>query len=405
MYQLAAQTFQGLEGCLAKEIENLGGKQIVQGRRVVTFTGDLEVVYKVNVWCRTALNVVINLANGKISGKEDLYQMAKEIPWEDYFAVQRSIAVGGAVRSTKFRDSQFPFLVVKDAIADRFREKTGARPNVRKENPDIRIHIRVGEHDATISLDSSGEPLFKRGYRAMTNNAPMNEVLAAGMILLSGWDASKTFVDPMCGSGTLPIEAAMIAHGIPPGYNRERFGFSRWRNFDKSLFEQVKEYTLKPLKPEVRIMGADIQGTTVRKARLNHANLPEGTRIEWVISDITDFDAPENPGVLIVNPPYGERMRMSDIEMLYRSIGNSFKQRFKNWDCWVLSHNREAFRFIALSAGERHILYNGPLECDYRRFSMWEGSEKYKNMPKEEFVERKSNGEKKRFYKSKPGKR
>jgi putative N6-adenine-specific DNA methylase len=376
MYRLAAQTFFGLEDVLAQEITALGGRDVEVGRRAVTYKGDRLLMYKSNYWLRTALNVLVTLAEGRVNDRKDLYDLAYSIPWEDLFSPSSSIAVGGASRSPAFRDNKLPMLVVKDAVADRFRDKTGRRPNVNKERPDVRIHLRLGERDATISLDSSGDPLFKRGYRTATNHAPINEVLAAGLVLLSGWTPDMPLVDPMCGSGTIPIEAALIAAGIPPAFCRERFAFRRWRDFSAPDFELARQYT--PVIPPagINIIGADLSAITIRKARLNLEKLPENVRVKLVVSDISDMTPPAGPGVLITNPPYGERLRPEEIDGLYKKTGDAFKKQFQGYNCWVISSNIEAFKAVGLTAGRKIKVFNGALECSFRSFSMYEGTRK-----------------------------
>jgi putative N6-adenine-specific DNA methylase len=368
MYKLAAQTFYGLEHLLADELKSLGASDVVVGRRVVTFKGDLAMVYKSNIWLRTALNVLVNLTHGPIRDKQSLYDMAYEVPWEDFFGPNHTIAVGGAVKSMQFRDSRLPFLIVKDAIADRMRNQTGRRPNVSKESPDVRIHVRVGERDATLSIDSSGDALFKRGYRQLTGISPINEVLAAGLVMLTGWKGDCHLVDPMCGSGTLLVEAALMVRGIPPGFKRRNYAFKRWRNFEGDLLDEIRKYEERPIKAGVRLIGSDESAIMTRKTRRNLDELPEGMKISLQVGDVADFEPPEEPGVLITNPPYGERMNPNDIDLIYKAMGNMFKQRMKGWDCWVISPNMAAMKHIGLAPAEKYTLYNGPLECSFRNY-------------------------------------
>ncbi len=381
MLKLAAQTFKGLENCLEQELHDLGAKNIVAGRRAVTFQGDLEMLYRANVWLRTAINVVINLAEGPIRSKDDLYDLAFSIPWEEHFSVNRSFAVHGSSYSPLFNDSKFPMLLVKDAIADRFRDKFNRRPDINRERPDVKIHVRVNEQFATISLDSSGEPLFKRGYRQVTNVAPVNEVLAAGMIMLSGWKGNSHFVDPMCGAGTLLMEASMLARKIPPGFMRKHYAFKKWSNFDGQLLDKVRSFQPEAIPLGVRIMGADSSAQTIQKARRNVENLPEGHGIRFTVDRISNFEPPEGGGVAIVNPPYGERMRISEIEDLYNSIGTAFKHHFEGYDCWVISSSMEGLKQIGLAPSQKVDLYNGALACSFRKYSIYSGSKKQKAKP------------------------
>jgi len=368
MYKLAAQTFFGLEHVLADELKALGAQDVVVGRRVVTFSGDLAMVYKANIWLRTALNVLVNLGHGPTRDKQSIYDLVYAVQWEDFFGPNHTFSVGGTVTSSQFRDTRLPLLIAKDAIVDRFRNQTGKRPNVNKEQPDVRIHLRVGERDANISIDSSGEGLFKRGYRQLVGISPINEVLAAGMVKLSGWQPDRHLVDPMCGSGTILIEAALMAKGIPPGFKRRNYAFKRWYNFDGNLLDNVRSYEEKNIPAGVRLIGSDESAIMIRKVRRNLDEMPEGLKISLQVGDVADFDPPEGHGTLITNPPYGERMRPAEIDRIYASIGSTFKQKMKGWDCWVISSNMATMKHIGLATGQKHTLFNGPLECSFRQY-------------------------------------
>ncbi len=376
-YRMTAKTLFGLEEVLASELLKLGAKNIEKHNRAVSFTGDKGFMYKANLCLRTALRILVPISTFKVKNEEDLYNKVKEIDWEKHMSVHDTLAVDCALNSELFKHSQFLSQKTKDAIVDQFRDKHGKRPSVDLEHPSLRISLFVYKDTCIVSLDSSGESLHKRGYRDKTNLAPLNEVLAAGMIMLSGWEPHLSFVDPMCGSGTLLIEAALIAANIPPGYYREEFGFERWKDFDKELWDTIVDGCLGRISSrDARILGTDISRNVARKAYENvHLAKVEDTVVVKT-SGFTDLEAPAEKGTLILNPPYGERMDSEDINALYKSIGDTLKKNWKGYDAWIITSNMEAVKHIGLRPSRKIMLYNGPLECRFLKFSMYSGTKK-----------------------------
>lgn len=366
-----------LEPILAEELEALGATEIELLHRAVAFKGDKSLLYAANFQCHTALRILVPMANFVAETQEDFYDKVKNLRWEDYFSSQETFAINTTLSGTLFTHSHFVSQRTKDAIADRFREKTGERPSVDINEPDFRINVHLFNEEVTISFDSSGDSLHKRGYHVSNAEAPLSEVLAAGMILLSGWDAQSNFVDPMCGSGTLLIEAAMIGMNMPAGYFRETYGFMKWKDFNADLWEDVKQEALNQQRDiGFKIIGSDISSTNLRSAlaNLNQAGLEK--IIELRTGPFQEFTPPPAPGIMITNPPYGERIQVDDITELYRDLGNALKRNFPGYKAWVISADMRALKMIGLRPMKKHILYNGPLECRYAGFDLYEGSKK-----------------------------
>ncbi len=384
-FSLVVKTFKGLEDVLFGELEELGATDIKKGNRMVEFIGDKTMMYKANFHLRTALRVLKPIAEFEVANESELYKSIQTIDWSEYFDLKNTFAVDSVVNSKEFSHSKYVALKVKDAIVDQFREKYEKRPYVDTEDPDVRISIHISNTSCTVSLDSSGESLHKRGYRTKTNKAPLNEVLAAGMILMSGWDKKCTFIDPMCGSGTLLIEAAMIANNIPPGIYKQKFGFETWKDFDNELLEQIYEEENEENDSDVKIIGADISEIAIRMAKENIANASLKRKIELHIKPIENFDPikvkGEN-GILITNPPYGERITKNEINSFYKVLGDIFKNRFKGFEAWLLSSNLDAIKNIGLKPSKKQILFNGALACKFLNYSIYEGSkkDKYKDL-------------------------
>ena len=292
--------------------------------------------------------------------------------------MSQKFAVDSVVNSDVFNHSRYVALKLKDAIADQFREKTGKRPFVDPKNPQIRLHINICEDDCTISLDSSGESLHRRGYRLTQDSSPINEVLAAGMILLSGWDGNSDFIDPMCGSGTILIEAGLIAHGIPPGIFRKHFGFENWFDFDEALLQQV--YNDESMEREFNhsIIGSDISKRAVEISTENIRNAGLQKKIEVKIRSIFDFEPLNCKGMVITNPPYGDNLKKEQIESFYNQLGDCFKQRFTGYDIWLTSNNFDAIKSIGLRPSKSLPLANGAMDCKLYRYSMYQGAQKEK---------------------------
>ncbi len=375
-FRMTAQTMYGLEPVLAEELLRLGAKDVEKHNRAVAFTGDVGFLYKANLCLRTALRVLIPIEEFLVQNEQDLYAGIKRIPWEVFMGADDTFAFAAKLNSDLFGHSQYAAQLAKDALADRFREKTGKRPSVDVEDPTLRIRLFIHGDLCSVSLDSSGDSLHKRGYREQTNLAPLNEVLAAGMVLLSGWDRMSNFVDPMCGSGTILIEAALIAANIPPGVYRKSFGFQRWNDFNAELWEKVYNGAMERIsgnKPV--ILGGEVSKNVARKAETNIAIAELKEEIEVRNTAFEDLEAPAGRGVVIINPPYGERMDEDvDINAVYKMIGDTLKKNWAGYDAWVLTPNMEAAKYIKLTPKPKIRLFNGALDCRFLRYELYEGS-------------------------------
>jgi len=378
-FPMVAKTITGLEEVLAAELKALGANDVELLKRAVSFTGDKALMYKANQWVRTALRILKPLKSFTLVNEDDLYTELKQIPWEDYMDVHKTLAMDAVVNDSLFTHSHFVALRAKDAVVDYFRDKFGRRPSVNTENPDLRINIHLQNNICDISLDSSGTSLHKRGYRQIVGEAPMSEVLAAGLILLSGWDKQSNFLDPMCGSGTLLIEAALIANNIPPSTYREDFGFMKWKDFDAELWKDLKNEAF-DLQTEFdyKIIGSDISERNLSAAVRNVRSAHLHKDIELSVGSFENIVPPEGTGMLITNPPYGERIQVRDIIQLYRQIGDTLKQKFAGWQTWVISGDLLAIKHIGLKPTKRITVFNGQLECKFNKFEIYEGSKKAK---------------------------
>lgn len=374
--ELVAKTLYGLEEVLKDEIVALGGIDVEVGNRVVTYKGDMKLLYESNLWLRTAISVLIPIKKFRFADEKDLYRKFSRIDFSEIMGVKDTFAAKGAVNSDLFNHTGYPMLVLKDAIADHFRDKFGERPDVDLAKPKVLFDVHIDGYACSVSLNSSGAPLYHRGYRKKTGDAPMNEVVAAGLIKLAQWDGTSNFIDVTCGSGTLPIEAALIANGIPPNIARKSYGFQNWKNYDqqlwKNVFESAPNHPKRDL--DIKIIGSDTDGDVILKARENIKALPLGKTISFEIKDYNDQIAPEGKGVLICNPPYGERLEMDELDELYQGLGNFFKRKMQGYNCWVLSSNFDALKRIELKPSQKIQVYNGSLSCDFRKFEIFSGS-------------------------------
>ncbi len=370
---MIAKTFQGLETVLATELIDLGANNIQIGRRMVSFTGDKELLYRANFQLRTAIKILKPIKHFRATSADEVYSAVQEIDWTQYLTNETTFAVDSVVFSTEFRHSKFVAYKVKDAIVDQMREKTGERPNIRVTNPDLQLHIHIAEYDCTLSLDSSGESLHRRGYRQESVEAPLNEVLAAGIIMLTGWKGQCDLIDPMCGSGTIPIEAALIARGIAPGVYRKEYAFEKWSDFDQELFDRIYEDDSNEHPFEHHIYGYDINHNAVTIATTNVKAAGLSKEISIAQQDFADFTQPAEKSVIITNPPYGERISAPDLLGLYKMIGNKLKHEFTGNEAWVLSYREECFDQIGLKPSLRTPLFNGSLECELRKYQMFSG--------------------------------
>lgn len=377
-FKMVAKTLFGMEELLAQELRQLGASEIEVGIRNVSFEGDLGFMYKANLCCRTAIKILKPIHVFNIFTEEDLYKKVYEMPWENYMSVNGTLAVNATVFSDVFTHSQYIALKTKDAIVDRFRDKEGIRPDVDLDHPTLRINVHIDRNICTISLDSSGESLHKRGYRVESTLAPINEVLAAGMIMLSGWNGQSDFLDPMCGGGTILTEAAMIACNIPPNLNREEFGFETWPDFDVELYETIEEAALKKVRDfRYKIYGFDIDEVAVQKAKENIKNANLQDFIEVKKQDFFESKKEtDKPMHMVFNPPYDERISLSDVENFYGSIGNTLKHGYPGTQAWMITSNMEALKFVGLRPSAKIKLFNGKLEAKLVRYEMYEGSRK-----------------------------
>ena len=392
-FELIAKTFQGLEEVLAKELTALGANNVEIGRRMVSFTGNKEMMYRANFNLRTALRILKPIKHFKAQSAEEVYDAVKSIEWEQYLSPEKTFAIDAVVFSDEFRHSKFVAYKVKDAIVDYFREKTGDRPNVRLNNPDLALNIHVAQDKCTLSLDSSGESLHRRGYRQETMEAPLNEVLAAGMILMTGWQGECDFIDPMCGSGTLPIEAALIARNIAPGVFRKEYAFEKWSDFDQNLFDHIYNDESAEREFNHKIYGYDNNRQAVEVATRNVRATGLTKEIEITFRDFADFQTPEEKAIIVSNPPYGERISTDDLLGLYAMIGNRLKNVFKEGDAWILSYREECFDKIGLKPSVKIPVFNGALACEFRKYQLFSGRYNDFRRDGEELTERKERRE------------
>jgi putative N6-adenine-specific DNA methylase len=375
-YKLIAKTFSGLEDVLAKEVKRIGGKNVRRGKRAVFYDGDLELIYKSNYQLRAALRILKEIEHFNFKNVDQFYLKCKRIKWQNYFTVDQNFVINSVVvNSRDFRNSMFASLKVKDAIADYFRENFGKRPSVDTDNPDIIINVHIFQDNCTLSIDSSGESLHKRGYRVKQGDAPLNEVLAAGMIYISGWLGNSDFMDPMCGSGTLPIEAAMIAQNIPPAKFRKEFAFQLWNDFDPLLWEKVTE-PVEKREFRHKIYASDISGSNLLNAQTNARRALVFNKIQFACTDFKDLDIDLNNATIVTNPPYGERLKENDLDGLYAMIGKRLKHQYAGNSAWILSSSIDSLKFVGLKPAQRIDLFNGALKCKFNNYRLFEGKEK-----------------------------
>jgi putative N6-adenine-specific DNA methylase len=376
-----AKTFQGLEEVLAREVRSLGVQDIEILNRAVRFAGDLRVLYAANYRLRTALKVLVEMESFTARNDFDLYNGLQKIDWSRILDPSMSLAVECVLNSDHFSHSQFIAQRTKDAVVDQFRDRFRKRPSVDRENPDVRISLHISESRVNVLLDSSGHSLHKRGYRAQLHQAPVNEVLAAGLLLLAGWNGSGNLVDPMCGSGTFLIEGALIAYDIAPGIFRNSFGFEKWKNYDSELFTDVADSVEEKSGFKHKIVGSDKSAKSLLLARdgLHRSFLDK--KVELVHEPLESFTPPPGGGWVLINPPYNERLKIEDVIGLYRLIGDRLKQQFQGYQAWVFSGNPDAMKAIGLHPARKFALLNGSIECSFRKYEVYSGSikAKYRN--------------------------
>ena len=370
---MIAKTFIGLEPVLAKELVGLGASNVQIGRRMVSFTGDKEMMYRANFHLHTAIRILKPIKRFRASSADDVYEGVKSIDWSDYLDERQTFSVDSVVYSEDFRNSRFVTYRVKDAIVDQFIERGARRPNISVANPDLRLNIHISENSCTLSLDSSGESLHRRGYRQESVDAPLNEVLAAGMILMTGWKGDTDFIDPMCGSGTILIEAALIAQNMAPGVFRKEYAFERWHDFDRELLDEIYNDDSKEREFTHKIYGYDIDIKAVNTARINVRAAGLTKCIEVECADFKDFTQPSGPAIMVCNPPYGERISTPNLLNTYRMIGDRLKHQFQGNEAWILSYRQECFEAIGLKPSLKIPLYNGSLACEFRKYAVFAG--------------------------------
>jgi putative N6-adenine-specific DNA methylase len=400
-FQMIAKTFQGLEEVLAQELTALGANDIEIGRRMVSFSGDKEMMYKANFCLRTAIRILKPIKNFIAKDADEVYEQIKAISWENILDVEKTFAVDAVVFSEEFRHSKFVSYKVKDAIVDYFREKFNKRPSVRINRPDVLLNIHIAQTTCTLSLDSSGESLHRRGYRQEAVEAPLNEVLAAGMILMTGWKGECDLIDPMCGSGTIPIEAALIARNIAPGVFRKEFAFEKWNDFDQDLFDTIYNDDSQECEFTHKIYGYDNNPQANEIATHNIKAAGVSKDIVLKLQPFQQFEQPAEKSMIITNPPYGERISTNNLLGLYQMIGERLKHAFTGNTAWVLSYREECFDQIGLKPTAKIPLFNGALECEFRKYEIFDG--KYKEFKKQEGESEEGEDSKESGFKPKEG--
>ncbi len=374
-YKIVVKTFSGLESVLYEEVVALFGGKIEKLNRGILFYGDLEAVYKANLMLRTAVKVLVQIVEFTANNKEKLYAESKKIDWGKYFTVYQSFAIEGIGQSKYFNSRQFVSLVLKDAIADQFREKYSHRPNVAKQNPEIPIVVHLQDEKVSIYLNASGDSLFKRGYRKSSVEAPLNEVLASGILKLSGWDGKQLLIDPMCGSGTIPIEAAYLAVGIPPNFQRNSFAFMNWRNFDKDLWVAVRDSVkqITDISRKSYIKGYDIKDDAIANAKDNLLFAGIQRIVSFEKKNFFELKPPAESGTLIFNPPYNKRIKLDDSKQFYKNIGNHLKKYFTGFDVWIYSADESGIKFIGLHPDKKITLDNAKIKAKLYHYPVYEG--------------------------------
>lgn len=373
-FKMMAKTMAGLEDILAEELIALGANNLEIGKRAVSFEGDLALLYRANICCRTALRILKPVYTFKARTTDEIYKKVKAMNWFEHLTEESTFAIDAVTFSDLFTHSKFVAYRVKDAIADYFTQRTDKRPSVNVTNPDLLINFHIAHDTCTLSFDSSGESLHKRGYKTEQTEAPLNEVLAAGILLKSGWKGQSVLIDPMCGSGTFLVEAALIALNIPPGIYRKNFAFEKWKNFDKELFSLIYNDDANEKEFDYKIYGSDISAEAIKISRQNIANAGLQKYIELTTMPFEDYQsAPASKGFLITNPPYGERLKPDNLDNLYSMIGERLKHVFAGYKAGILSHKKEHFNKIGLKPSAKFPLKNGSLDCELRCYDIFQG--------------------------------
>lgn len=379
-FEMLAKTFKGLEQVLATELVQLGANNVQVERRAVSFTGDKRMLYTANMCLRTASRVLVPILSFKAQKADDIYEQVKALDWSQYMTVKTTFQIDATVYSDYFRHSQFVTYRVKDAIVDYWMERENQRPSVKLEGADLYLNVHIAGDRVTLSLDSSGESLHKRGYRVANTQAPINEALAAGMLLLAGWNGQSDFYDPMCGSGTLLIEAALIARNIAPGVYRQGFAFEKWADFDADLWDEVYNDDSREREFKHKIYGSDAGFYAVQAATKNiqSASLQRDIEVKQIrIEELRLADTNTDGALVMINPPYGERLSQDkNVLRLYQDMGTALKHQFSGATAWVISSNEEALKCIGLRPAKKIHLVNGDLDCLFNKYELFKGDRK-----------------------------
>jgi putative N6-adenine-specific DNA methylase len=375
-FKLQAKTFFGFETILADELRSIGAADVSIKNRLVEFYGDTGFMYKANYSLSTALRILKPILSFSVKNENQLYERFKKFEWENYLSIENTFVIDATVHSSYFTHSHYAALKVKDALADRFQQKFGKRPSVDKIKPEIWFNLHISHDKVTLSLDSSGESLHRRGYKTAHGKAPLNEVLAAGLLKTAGWNGKGNLLDPMCGSGTILTEAALMAANIPPQIHRKHFAFQNWKDYDEILFDKIKETRLKRISEfSGKIVGFDINPTVLEIAEQNISNAGLSDFAEVFRKDFFKTEKDLFPVLILFNPPYNERLE-SDNEILYKSIGDTLKNNYPNTFAWFITSDLSAKKFVGLKPSKKIKVYNGKLECDFLRYDIYEGSKK-----------------------------
>ncbi len=373
IFEFTAKTFHGLEKILASELKKIGARDIKILKRAVGFTGNIEIMYRANYEVRTALNILQKISDFTANSSEELYEKTKQINWDFHLNPDETFAIDKTVHSNIHKHSQFAALKTKDAVADFYTEKYGKRPSVNIKNPDKKINLHINGNKCTLSIDTSGDALFKRGYRTATGPAPLNEALAAGIIMLTDYKNIDYFYDPMCGSGTILIEAARIFMNIPPAYSRKDFAFQKFSNYDYRLWNKVKRIADKKINKtiSVKIIGTDIDEELVKISKRNISEAGLRNYITVLPKDFLHTKFENKKGLIITNPPYNERIKSLNINNLYKEIGDTLKKGYKNWSSYIFSGNPDAIKNIGLKTSQKFQLYNGKIDCRLLKYEIY----------------------------------
>ena len=378
-FPIIVKTHAGLEEILYLELKEIGVAAPEIINRAVAFNGDNALMYKANYCCRTAIRVLKQITEFTFTDNKGFYDNIKKINWENYLKSNGTLAIDAFQSNSIFNNSLFLARFTKDAIVDRFRDKYQQRPNVELINPDLLVNIYINKDYCSVSLDSSGESLHKRGYRKAQVEAPLNEITAAGIIKLTGWQGNNHFFDPMCGSGTLLIEAAMLAMNIPAGYYRHLFGFQKWNDYDTQLFKKICDEANSHIKEcDYKILGADMDKKNLRIAKENLFNAKLHKDIELTLGAFEEGNPPFNKGVIVMNPPYGERLPLNDAIDFYKTLGNTLKQKYAGYTAWIFAQQNEGLKHIGLHPTKKINLFNGKLDCKLLKLEMYEGKKNLK---------------------------